>query len=106
MKVRWRILEGENDATPRPEPDWEAVSPEMLQAAIAELLPAWRWAWVEHDVRGRGLDEIAAELEVPARSIAARVLRARRMLCQLLVARLGQADLRKQLRNRVRKGVR
>jgi RNA polymerase sigma-70 factor (ECF subfamily) len=83
-----RTEEIDDRALPAPEPvappAWANVTPEAVQAALAEIGSTFRSVYELH-VAGKSYDEIATELGIPKSTVGTRLIRARRKLKALLV---------------------
>jgi RNA polymerase sigma-70 factor (ECF subfamily) len=73
---------------PAPEPTpaqrWDAITPEHLARAIAQLDDEFRAAYELKELQGKSYDEIARALGIPKATVGTRILRARRKLRALL----------------------
>lgn len=73
---------------PDPEPAWGAVSLDEVRAALEQIDPDLRATFELHYLRRLRYGEIAAQLGIPANTVASRLFRARKALrTRLLAAR-------------------
>ena len=69
-----------------PPPLWLTVADEEVSAAVAQLKPALRVAYVLYTVDGCSYASISSQLQIPLRTVATKVHRARARLRQTLTA--------------------
>lgn len=85
-------LKAEGVSTPvqedEPAAPWGEVSPEDLQACIAQLKPEFRSVYTLFSIHGLSYAEISSKLSIPERTIGTRLSRARGKLKQMLLDRL------------------
>jgi RNA polymerase sigma-70 factor (ECF subfamily) len=75
-------------------PRWRNIADADVALALASLPAKHREAYVLHSVQGKSYAEIARELEIPLSTVGTRLLRARRRLSRVLLARQSSHDLR------------
>jgi len=81
---------------PAPPPDdepapWAAIDTDDVRAAVAQLPDDVRDTYRLFALEGRDYATIAAALEIPKATVGTRILRARKRLRELLLARLETA---------------
>ncbi len=75
---------------PEAEPAWSSITPAEVQAALAQLGEEFRRVYELATVESRSYQEIADVLGIPKATVGTRLIRARRKLKELLVARTGK----------------
>jgi len=74
-----------------PEPAWHSITLEQVERAIDRLEDSFRAVYRLHALEGRSYTEIAAQLEIPIRTVGTRLYRARRKLKAALARELPRA---------------
>jgi RNA polymerase sigma-70 factor (ECF subfamily) len=83
-----RVLPAADPAAP---PAWANVSPEAVQAALAQIGTTFRAVYELH-AAGKSYEDIATELGIPKNTVGTRLIRARRKLKELLLEELGERE--------------
>lgn len=73
---------------PEVEPEWAAISPAQLEAALAKLDDRYREVYELHCLSGVSYDEIARSLNITRTTVGTRLARARQKVRELLRAEL------------------
>jgi RNA polymerase sigma-70 factor (ECF subfamily) len=92
-RVRRQAVSPEQDVDALPDlrndPEiWEQLTDADVASALAALPAEPRQAIMLHGFEGKSYAEIAHQLEIPIGTVGTRLLRARRRLCEHLMARL------------------
>src|SRR6185295_2542168 len=74
-----------------PPPAWLDITPEQVQAALAQIGDEFRVVYELATSQNRSYKEIAAELRLPAATVGTRLIRARRKLRRLLTPLVREA---------------
>jgi RNA polymerase sigma-70 factor (ECF subfamily) len=73
-------------STESPPPLWSTVADEEIAAAVAQLNPTLRVAYVLYTVEGCSYASISSQLQIPLQTVATKIHRARARLRQTLTA--------------------
>lgn len=83
-------LDEEKNDVPEPdpevEPEWAAISPAQLRAALSQLDDRFRRVYELHCLSGASYDEIARTLNIPRNTVGTRLARARQKVREILRA--------------------
>jgi RNA polymerase sigma-70 factor, ECF subfamily len=74
--------------TDEPPPAWADITEEQVRAAVARLDADFRRVYLMFVVERRSYQEIAGALAIPRATVGTRLMRARRQLRELLLARV------------------
>ena len=74
-----------------PAPAWLDITPEQVQAALAQIGDEFRVVYELATSANRSYKEIAAQLRLPAATVGTRLIRARRKLRRLLTPLVREA---------------
>lgn len=83
-----RVAAPDGEATPA----WASISLEQLREVLGQVPEPFREVYRLHCLEGRPYDEIAARLGIAKNTVGTRLIRARRMLRELLVGPEQQAS--------------
>jgi RNA polymerase sigma-70 factor (ECF subfamily) len=78
------------DMPPEPEPIWSSITGDQLRAAVERLPADLRDCYRMHALEGHDYSHIAATLKIPIGTVGTRLLRARKKLRELLLAKIGR----------------
>jgi RNA polymerase sigma-70 factor (ECF subfamily) len=81
---------------PEVEPEWAAISPAQLEAALAQLDDRFREVYELHCLQGASYEEIARSLNITKTTVGTRLARAREKIRELLRAQLSGSVHSKQ----------